>query len=66
MKIKRYFVSYAYNGKFGNQVFGNAVFTKGGIGFDFQQEIEKKNPDMKNIVIIFFTELRTGDFEDVK
>jgi len=65
-KSRRYFVSYSYGSKFGNSVFGNATFTKSGINFDFQGEIEKKNPDMKNVVILFFTELKFWEFEDAK
>ena len=66
MKNRRYFVSYSYDGKFGKSSFGNAVFTKNGIGFDFQEEIKKKDAELKGVVILFFTELKQGEFEDVK
>ncbi len=66
MKNRRYFVSYAYKDKFGNSLFGNAAFTNDRIGFDFQEELKKKDPELKGVVILFFKELRSGEFEDAK
>lgn len=63
MMNKRYFVSYSYEGSFNKTCFGNAVFTKRGLGFDFQEELKKQDPELKGVVMLFFTELKTGEFE---
>lgn len=66
MKNKRYFVSFSFIGKFDNTLFANAVIESNGINFNLTEEIQKQNPEYKNLIILYFKELKPGEFENVK